>query len=1064
MYDREKSYTDPSNFLQVFNYGTDSFSKIEPVFNELSFERTALGVEKTYEKDSRGNFQAAFGLSSQSLNKRNEFGVAYPQFRENTANHVDSFLVTSKLSELTDTYRRTVQYAENSASITKEPIPELERGYFDSFAQADQSVFARAIDEDVTHEGLTDGGYNEWVKLNVHCDVHNCFLPGRNGAMICSRVVLEEVPDPVRNDGHRHILVPRRYIMIAYMRKVAADFARRQEKHGKIAALAKQYFDNEIPPWRREITRDFALHGWDEVVDGCVFNRPCNMDKLAWYAPLADSLLRFMQCFKPGLKAICDLCCILPALADSHIFARVLNEWIKEEKMPPGPLLVGFSNTALDLSGAFDSGPASRKQVCLNDFLDTAQLDLSRRNLFKIVQRTNKKLKADTTSQKGRIYAYTKLIDHISGNVDKGGLYYCNELGAQHLVAVLTMCGVLHQPWLLVQAKISDGTRTAERLQSLFGIVKKDFPIVLATVASALSGELSVAENVLCEMSRRHQKLDCWLPGQWMFQVTRTPAGGPKNSICVTRFDPLNKDVLPQTVSPFLPCKNDSWIDYPEGISSLATKVEELRSRKKARVYISVYFRTKDESVAFAKKVHSNPRSANRMFGSLYRKHPLFLRNRMTKTKVHNYLKRELGLSKSTPWLDLTLRLLPFAEFVNEERLKTFGYWDEKTMRPHVDLEIRNKKRTLGDRQLTDPLLSFIPPPLRLTKKQKTRADHVRQRLKSLSCPSHCSTQRTEVCCRPLFTSQDRLTGNEKIKPTINSSLVKSWVFDSQEPDRIAQDNFARGLGFLPTQFGVRPFRPDKAVNISAITKHPARNYLEWSNELAGLDSCLCIGEVSQNPEYANFFPLSPDEDSFVHIAPHLNSLTDLAGSGACQAFSKGPHRTQGLLLTIVRALIGPFDISYLDIGCDVNGRAFTAILRSARKGSFHLGSLPRLGTGEAKSHPYGLSRKLTRGPDSSNCHPIHFYDRKSAALCALLIDVLVHYRDPDAPDQGMALRHKLFARNIYRDTRKGTILMDVHTGYRCKSTPTLLFHVENEKLYMGMPDPDKRGVLVFRL
>lgn len=230
MYDREKSYTDPSNFLQVFNYGTDSFSKIEPVFNELSFERTALGVEKTYEKDSRGNFQAAFGLSSQSLNKRNEFGVAYPQFRENTANHVDSFLVTSKLSELTDTYRRTVQYAENSASITKEPIPELERGYFDSFAQADQSVFARAIDEDVTHEGLTDGGYNEWVKLNVHCNVHNCFrLPGRNGAMICSRVVLEEVPDPVRNDGHRHI--PFDYHPVSYFLNL--QYIVKQFSHGR---------------------------------------------------------------------------------------------------------------------------------------------------------------------------------------------------------------------------------------------------------------------------------------------------------------------------------------------------------------------------------------------------------------------------------------------------------------------------------------------------------------------------------------------------------------------------------------------------------------------------------------------------------------------------------------------------------------------------------------------------------------------------------------------------------------------------------------------------------------
>ena len=1067
VYDKEKSYTDPCNFLQVFNYGTDSFSKIEGVFNELSFERTALGVDKKYKKDSRGNFQAAFGLSTQSHNKRNELGVAYPQFRKNTADHVDSFLVTSKLSELTGTYSRGVVVPdENSlppSGTTTKPNSDHMGCYFDLFAHADQSVFARAIDEDVIHEGLTDGGYNEWLQLNVHCDVHNCFLQGRNGAMICSRVVLEEVPDPVCNDGHHFILVPRRYIIIAYMQKVAADFAKRQEKHGKIAALAKDFFLHEIPSWRREINRDFALHGWDEVVDGCVFNRPCNMDKTAWYSSIADSLLRFMRFFEPGLKAICDLCSILPALADSHIFPRVLNEWIKDGQIPPGPLLLGFSNTAIDLSGAFDSGPAARKQVCLNDFLDTTQLDLSRRNLFKIVQMANRELKYDLTAQKDRIHAYSKLIDRISADVDKGGLYYCNELGAQHLVAVLSFCGVLHQPWLLVQAKISDGTRTAERLQTVFGVEPKDFPVLLATVASALSVELPVAENVLCEMTRRHQKLDCWLPGQWMFQVTRLATGARKNTIQVSRFDPFNKDIAAETVPPFTPSShNDLWIPYPRGMASLATKAEELRHSTTTRVHISVYFRTKVESVAFAEKVNSKPKSAIRMFANLYRSHPLSLRNRTTKTKVHNYLKRKSGLSKSLPWQDLTLRLLPFAEFVNEKRLTLLGYWNEEKMRPHVchAIHINGKKRSFGVMEVTDPL-SFAPPALRLTKKQKARVELVRKRLKRVTSTS------TNAVRRPLFSSRDRLTGNQKNKPSIDSSLVRSWVFDINEPDRISQHSVKQGLGYIPTHFGARPFRPGKKVDAS---KHyppamePSGKFLRWSPDCVGFDSCFPPRDVADNPVYAKFFPLSSNGLSLCHIAPHLQSLTDLVGSEACQVFSKQPYRRQCLLQTIVSSLIGPFRVSYLDIGCDENGRAFSAIVSSKQKGNFHLGSLPRTGGSEVKPHPYGLARMLTKGPNSFTCHPIHFYQSKSAALSAVLIDILVHFRDPDAPDRGVTNRHKVFGRKLFRDAGKVTLLIDVHTGYRSKSVPTLLFRVESEKVYMGMPDADKEGVLVYRL
>jgi hypothetical protein len=513
-YDRHKSYCGGSyDFIKVWNHGTDEFDTIEALFTALPFDRTAGARADLYkEEDNRGNSQASFGVSTQNIKVRNNLGTAVPQFNKDTADHVDSLLILSKLSQtINGTDTSGLETSMTTTEVNPAPHdnnPELftSEGFYRRFIYADQSAFAKAIHPECVFEGLTDGGYDHWARLYAHVDKHNCRLEHRDRVLIASRVVLEKICD--------ENWAPRRLIQIGYMRKSVTDFALRHEKLGTVVAIAKDFYLNELPESRRELNRNFALEGWDEMIEGGIFGRACNMNKCAYYSPIVDALRSFMETFNPSDEDLADICLVIPPLSESSIFPRIMRKWIERAPhLPKGSLCQAFAKEALESYGGFASGPAPRKQTCLGKPLPVDQLDQSRKNLFNFFQWTKTVDPCLDSAKKVRI-VYSDMVKRLCQPVHKGGLFYTKEIGAQHLVAVLVLARKIHQVPLVSYAKIAAGTNTAKRLSSKYGIKPTEFPTLLGAVAHALKVDLMVAENVLCEMLRPLQKTDLFLPGK----------------------------------------------------------------------------------------------------------------------------------------------------------------------------------------------------------------------------------------------------------------------------------------------------------------------------------------------------------------------------------------------------------------------------------------------------------------------------------------------------------------------------------------------------------------------
>lgn len=218
---------------------------------------------------------------------------------------------------------------------------------------------------------------------------------------------------------------PRRLIQISYMRKSVTDFAIRQEKLGTVVSLAKDFYFNELPASRREITCNFVLDGWDEVIEGGVFSRACNMDKCVYYSPIVHVLCEFMDTFNPTEEDLADICLVIPPLAELSIFPRVMQQWIDRAPfLPPGSLCQAFAKDALEHYGGFASGPAPPKQVCLGKPLPVNHLDESRLNLYNFFQWTKTIDACLNSTTKFRTVHCDMMVKGLTQSVDKGVLFY----------------------------------------------------------------------------------------------------------------------------------------------------------------------------------------------------------------------------------------------------------------------------------------------------------------------------------------------------------------------------------------------------------------------------------------------------------------------------------------------------------------------------------------------------------------------------------------------------------------------------------------------------------------
>lgn len=483
VYRRDKSYVDPGNFIRVYNYETPEFSSIESTFSCIPFEDIEVLVGSKG-AGSRNNRQESFGISALDFSSRDSGGISKPNIMKKTSRAVPSFVAMSELAKELNMFQR------------KGPKHEKRL-----------DTFARKIFKTNILEGLTAAASDDHVSfLATHFDSHNC--KDVNDVIVCSRLVME-----LTNPGEPiPIYRPIRLVEIGYMRKCVSDYLERSDMLTDLVAEAVDFYRNRLPTERKEISREgFSTSVFEEVVEGGGLTRLCNMDKLAFYSAFADPLRKLLDAHPVlKLKDVCDLAVVIPPITEAVKWTQIILDWA-DGALPAGSLSQAYIEEAYDRFGGFNSGPCARMGVSATKPISHEDLKSSRENILQAVEDLNSQNLA--TSYVKASAAHSKLVKLFSLPPNKGGVVNCGELGAHHLIAFLVLSGAIRHPVVLMHCNISGGTKTAKRVEEVYKVPVKQFESLLKSIATVLDVELYVAENILCEMTRKDQRNDVFFPG-----------------------------------------------------------------------------------------------------------------------------------------------------------------------------------------------------------------------------------------------------------------------------------------------------------------------------------------------------------------------------------------------------------------------------------------------------------------------------------------------------------------------------------------------------------------------
>jgi hypothetical protein len=77
-----------------------------------------------------------------------------------------------------------------------------------------------------------------------------------------------------------------------------------------------------------------------------------------------------------------------------------------------------------------------------------------------------------------------------------------NDLGAQHLISIMALSGIINKPGLAADALVCKGTKTLKKIQKLYGIPYASINKVYRDLALELDVTVATIENAVCEMFR----------------------------------------------------------------------------------------------------------------------------------------------------------------------------------------------------------------------------------------------------------------------------------------------------------------------------------------------------------------------------------------------------------------------------------------------------------------------------------------------------------------------------------------------------------------------------------
>ena len=215
-------------------------------------------------------------------------------------------------------------------------------------------------------------------------------------------------------------------------------------------------------------------------------------DKCAFYSLFVSAIYDLTKVFHDGTKPlssndILELALPIVWLPTGYYYYQVLKEWERNQKLPQKNLTMAVVEYIVEQSGGLSKGYGQRFMPFCNKAIPKNKVIDSLRNLRNIL-----------LESKSSNWSSNDLLQGI-----KGAVFCCGDIGAQHLMSVLTLLKVIEDTKFVRDTVVLKNTRTEKRVKKLYKMSHQVINELYKEVANEIyDGNLRLVENLTCEYFR----------------------------------------------------------------------------------------------------------------------------------------------------------------------------------------------------------------------------------------------------------------------------------------------------------------------------------------------------------------------------------------------------------------------------------------------------------------------------------------------------------------------------------------------------------------------------------
>ena len=314
--------------------------------------------------------------------------------------------------------------------------------------------------------------------LQPHVDTLNCSEQGFNA--VFGIFFITEHP----KKKNQYI----RLVILGYSRKSINDYYNRLNKRSLFKSHLLRYYD--LLKERQHLTiRNAYQFSKSDMKEANIIQKLPFVDKCGFYSIFVSCLYDLIQVHSDVLCLDHIVELVLPVgwlTTGVHYYKVIKN--LECSGLPSTNLTVKIINDLLQFGRTISSGTGSRMQPYANKGVTSNELFNSLKVLKKTITHINRSGCQD----------YMTILKEVTD-----GMKFVGFIGAQHILAVLTLLGIIHLPMFARNALLLSKSNTEKRIKKFYSLSPKLVNVLYKEISNELfNGSTRLVENLVCEYFR----------------------------------------------------------------------------------------------------------------------------------------------------------------------------------------------------------------------------------------------------------------------------------------------------------------------------------------------------------------------------------------------------------------------------------------------------------------------------------------------------------------------------------------------------------------------------------